>query len=58
MDAYARSECKEILDFDIQLIDRLEELEETAENCKKVLLDLYAIRHDLEIVRDFINQKE
>ncbi len=54
---YFKEQCLEILEFDLKLIGELIELEETPENLKKIQLDLYAIKYDLDLVSEMLNAK-
>lgn len=53
---YYKEQTLDILKFNLVLINGLVELEETMENLKKIQLDLFAIKYDLELVLEMLEK--
>jgi hypothetical protein len=54
IDNYYYEQIIEIIIFDLELIEKMLNLVESEENCRKIQLDLEAIKFDLGIIKDML----
>jgi hypothetical protein len=53
---YFKTQCIEIIEFDIKLIEKHIDLEPSVEICTKMQLDLFALKYDMELVLEMLKK--